>query len=63
VVHSKDKEGHGDKPRSKFTKNQSQFMMGQHWLGKTKPKHTLDQPEMLSKSCYGILKKLFNKTD
>jgi len=31
----------------------SQMTMGQYWLGKTR---LSDQPETLSKSCYGILK-------
>jgi len=31
------------------------MMMGQYWLGKTNPNKHSDWPEMLSKSCYGIL--------
>jgi len=35
-----------------------QMTMRQHWLGKTKY-NLSDQSEALSKSCYGILKKIF----
>jgi len=50
LVHSKDEEDYGGKPKISHTK----MMMGQHWLGKTKSKNLSDRPKTLSKSCYGI---------
>jgi len=57
VVHSRDDQEVGVAHEVKSPENQPQFSqmtMGQYWLGITK---LSDQPEMLSKSCYVILKK------
>jgi len=63
VVHSRDDEGVGMAHKIKPPKNQPQFsqtMMGQYWLDKLNPNKLSDQPEILSKSCYGIFENLFN---
>jgi len=59
VVHSRDDQEVGVAHEVKSPDNQPQFyqmMMGHYWLDKTKPKLVSDRPEMLSKSCHGILK-------
>jgi len=57
VVHSSDDQEVGVAHEVKSPENQPQTTMGQYWLGRTK---LSDRPEMLSKSCHGILKNLFN---
>jgi len=55
--HNRDDKEVGMAHKVKSPKNQpkfSQTTIGQYWLGKTK---LSDQPEMLLKSCHGILKK------
>jgi len=34
AISSREKEGYGGQPQSKFTPQFSQMMMGQYWLGK-----------------------------
>ena len=49
-------------PQSNITENQPEFsqtMLGQYWLYKLSPNKLSDQPEIISKSCYGILKIIY----
>jgi len=60
VVHSTDNQEVGVAHEVKSPENEPQFsqttMMGQYWLG---PNKLSDQPKMLSKTCHGILKKVY----
>jgi len=59
VVHYRGNQGVGVAHKIKPPKNQPQFFqmtMGQYWLDKTKPNKLSNQPEILSKNCYGNFK-------
>jgi len=61
VVHSRDDEEVDVAHEVKSPENQpqiSQMVIGQYWLGKTKPQKAF-RSTMLPKSCHGILKFIY----
>ena len=56
MVHGRDDQEVGMAHEVKSTENQPHMTMGQHWLGKTKPKQAF---RLLSKSCNRIFLKIY----